>query len=149
MTSTSHLLNWDQKVPPRKGFKNRIYGNGWNVFLDILVGLTWYICHKSEIYLLDICNIFVFQVPVDTLNGLLGDKEALRKVLLRHVIPGRWVTFQYSSNTVVIRAVVMVILMQKESRKVESRKVGKCESGKIGKCESVKVWKWKSRKVGK
>merc|ERR1711890_46666 len=28
-------------------------------------------------------------VPVDTLNGLLGDKEALRKVLLRHVIPGR------------------------------------------------------------
>ena len=29
------------------------------------------------------------QVPVDTLNGLLGDKEALRKVLLRHVIPGR------------------------------------------------------------
>ena len=76
---------------------------------------------------------------MDTLNGLLGDKEALRKVLLRHVIPGRWVTFQYTSNTVVIRAVVMVILMQKESRKVESRKVGKCESGKIGKCESVKV----------
>merc|ERR1712080_214337 len=29
------------------------------------------------------------KVPVDTLNGLLGDKEALRKVLLRHVIPGR------------------------------------------------------------
>jgi len=27
------------------------------------------------------------KVPVDTLNGLLGDKEALRKVLLRHVIP--------------------------------------------------------------
>jgi len=29
------------------------------------------------------------KVPVDTLNGLLGDKEALKKVLLRHVIPGR------------------------------------------------------------
>lgn len=29
------------------------------------------------------------KVPVDTLNGLLGDKEALRKVLLRHVVPGR------------------------------------------------------------
>ena len=35
---------------------------------------------------------------MDTLNGLLGDKEALRKVLLRHVIPGRWVTFQYSAG---------------------------------------------------
>ena len=31
---------------------------------------------------------------MDTLNGLLGDKEALRKVLLRHVIPGRCVTSQ-------------------------------------------------------
>ena len=28
-------------------------------------------------------------MPVDTLNGLLGDKDALRKVLLRHVVPGR------------------------------------------------------------
>ena len=35
---------------------------------------------------------------MDTLNGLLGDKEALRKVLLRHVIPGRSVTIQYSRN---------------------------------------------------
>ena len=34
-------------------------------------------------------DILAPQVPVDTLNGLLGDKEALRKVLLRHVIPGR------------------------------------------------------------
>ena len=29
------------------------------------------------------------QVPVDTLNALLADKEALRKVLLRHVVPNR------------------------------------------------------------
>ena len=34
-------------------------------------------------------DILAPQVPVDTLNGLLGDKEALRKVLLRHVVPGR------------------------------------------------------------
>ena len=40
------------------------------------------------------------QVPVDTLNGLLGDKEALRKVLLRHVIPGRWAaTFFFPIQT--------------------------------------------------
>ena len=37
-------------------------------------------------------DILAPQVPVDTLNGLLGDKEALRKVLLRHVVPGRWDT---------------------------------------------------------
>lgn len=29
------------------------------------------------------------KVPVDTLNALLADKEALRKVLLRHVVPNR------------------------------------------------------------
>jgi uncharacterized surface protein with fasciclin (FAS1) repeats len=29
------------------------------------------------------------KIPVDKLNGLLGDREALRKVLLRHVIPNR------------------------------------------------------------
>ena len=28
------------------------------------------------------------QVPVDTLNGLLRDKDALQAVLLRHVVPG-------------------------------------------------------------
>merc|ERR1712121_87458 len=28
------------------------------------------------------------KVPVDTLNGLLADKEALKKTLLRHVVPG-------------------------------------------------------------
>lgn len=27
------------------------------------------------------------KVPVDTLNALLGDKDALRKVLLRHIVP--------------------------------------------------------------
>ena len=55
-------------------------------------------CYKFVINVLDIVNIYVCQVPVDTLNGLLGDKEALRKVLLRHVIPGRWVTFQCSDD---------------------------------------------------
>ena len=40
----------------------------------------------GEMKMLDILGP---QVPVDTLNGLLGDKEALRKVLLRHVVPGR------------------------------------------------------------
>ena len=29
------------------------------------------------------------QVPVDTLNAMLADKEALRKVLLRHVVPNK------------------------------------------------------------
>lgn len=29
------------------------------------------------------------KVPVDTLNDLLNDKEALRKVLLRHVVPNK------------------------------------------------------------
>merc|ERR1712083_398001 len=28
------------------------------------------------------------KIPADTLNGLLADKEALTKVLLRHVVPG-------------------------------------------------------------
>merc|ERR1712236_145291 len=28
------------------------------------------------------------KVPVDKLNSLLNDKEALKKVLLRHVVPG-------------------------------------------------------------
>ena len=28
------------------------------------------------------------QVPVEALNGLLADKEALKKTLLRHVVPG-------------------------------------------------------------
>ena len=53
---------------------------------------------------------------MDTLNGLLGDKEALRKVLLRHVIPGRSVTFQYTDDQ---SSFAMVILMQWGSRKEE------------------------------
>ena len=36
---------------------------------------------------------------MDTLNGLLGDKEALRKVLLRHVIPGRLATMMTTTMT--------------------------------------------------
>ena len=60
-----------------------------------------YICNMFVIYSLYICNIFVRQVPVDTLNGLLGDKEALRKVLLRHVIPGRCVTSQCNDDLMI------------------------------------------------
>ena len=30
----------------------------------------------------------LLQVPVDKLNSLLADKEALKTVLLRHVVPG-------------------------------------------------------------
>jgi len=33
-------------------------------------------------------NLFLFQVPVDSLNKLLEDKKALKAVLLRHVVPG-------------------------------------------------------------
>jgi len=45
--------------------------------------------HQKDYTIFAPTNAAFDKVPVDTLNGLLGDKDALRKVLLRHVIPGK------------------------------------------------------------
>merc|ERR1711899_727836 len=46
--------------------------------------------HFSTLYTaLKAADLITTLEKANTLNGLLGDKEALRKVLLRHVVPGR------------------------------------------------------------
>ena len=56
--------------------------------IQIPFNLFFLVCFAYLNSNFDQLMLILLQVPEEALNGLLADKEALKKVLLRHVVPG-------------------------------------------------------------